>query len=72
MVDVSPGNDWSAVRVWWAPAHALGATVYPTYGFIAPGPARPAADLTAALPQIACMRPSPAPFEGWEMRGELP
>lgn len=38
VVDVSPGNDWSAVRVWWAPSLALGRTAYPTYGFIAPAP----------------------------------
>jgi len=36
VLDVSPGNDWSRVRVWWAPSRALGTTVYPTYGFIAP------------------------------------
>ncbi len=36
VVDVSPGNDWSAVRVWWAPSGSLGASTYPTYGFIAP------------------------------------
>ncbi len=36
VVDVSARNDWSAVRVWWAPIGALGSTVYPTYGFIAP------------------------------------
>ncbi len=38
VVDVSPGNDWSAVRVWWAPSLALGLTTYPTYGFIGPAP----------------------------------
>ncbi len=36
VVDVSPGNDWSAVRVWWAPAGVLGTTVYPTFGFVGP------------------------------------
>jgi surface antigen len=36
VVDVSPGNDWSAVRVWWAPAGTLGMTRYPTYGFVGP------------------------------------
>jgi len=36
VVDVSPCNDWTAVRVWYEPAHALGARVYPTYGFIRP------------------------------------
>ncbi|MCB8875044.1 CHAP domain-containing protein [Acidisoma silvae] len=39
VMDVSPGNDWSAVRVWWPPSHAWGITVYPTYGFIQPRPA---------------------------------
>jgi len=37
VVDVSSRNDWSAVRVWWAPSRTLGSTVYSTYGFIAPG-----------------------------------
>ncbi len=36
VVDVSSAGDWSAVRVWWAPINALGATTYPTFGFIAP------------------------------------
>ncbi|WP_298215650.1 CHAP domain-containing protein [Acidocella sp.] len=36
VVDVSPGNDWSLVRVWYEPAHALGVTRYPAYGFILP------------------------------------
>lgn len=36
VVDVSPANDWTEVRVWWAPVQALGATVYSTYGFIVP------------------------------------
>ncbi len=36
VVDVSARNDWSAVRVWWAPIGALGSTVYAAYGFIAP------------------------------------
>ncbi len=39
VVDVSPGNDWSEVRVWWAPSGTLGLTEYPTYGFIGPAPA---------------------------------
>ncbi len=33
-VDVSPGNDWSEVRVWFAPIHALGSTNWPVAGFI--------------------------------------
>ncbi|WP_254070183.1 CHAP domain-containing protein [Acidisphaera sp. L21] len=38
VIDVSPGNDWTAVRVWWEPSNALGTTIYPTFGFIAPRP----------------------------------
>jgi surface antigen len=38
VLDVSPGNDWTAVRVWWPPSQAWGLTVYPTYGFIQPRP----------------------------------
>jgi surface antigen len=34
VVDVSAGGDWSQVKVWYDPARDLGATVYPTYGFI--------------------------------------
>jgi hypothetical protein len=32
--DVSAAGDWSDVRVWYAPAGALGQRVNPTYGFI--------------------------------------
>ncbi len=49
VVDVSPGNDWSRVRVWWEPAHALGTGVYPTYGFIVADRPRPRSDLVAGL-----------------------
>jgi hypothetical protein len=34
VVDVSPYNDWTEVRVWWPPTGTLGSTVYRTYGFI--------------------------------------
>lgn len=33
-VDVSPGNDWSEVRVWYAPLQDLGTTRWPVAGFI--------------------------------------
>lgn len=36
VIDVSPGNDWSLVRVWWQPAAQMGVTAYPTFGFILP------------------------------------
>lgn len=34
LVDVSDGNDWSEVRVWWRDNQGLGTTRYPVYGFI--------------------------------------
>ena len=34
--DVSDGNDWSAVRVWWAPSGVLGSRTYPVLGFVGP------------------------------------
>ncbi len=33
-VDVSPHNDWSAVRVWYDPLDGLGTAVWPVEGFI--------------------------------------
>lgn len=47
--DVSPGNDWSRVRVWYRDTGGLGGTVYPVAGFIY-GDAAPAAELTGAAP----------------------
>lgn len=35
-VDVSPQNDWSEVRVWYAPIGNLGTTAWPVNGFIYP------------------------------------
>lgn len=55
VIDVSPQGDWSQVRVWWAPSAALGAGVYPTYGFIAPpaGNAHATANRLQAIPGLA-------------------
>ncbi len=36
VVDISPANDWSRVRVWYPPTRAFGTTAYPVYGFILP------------------------------------
>ncbi|MEE8227434.1 MAG: CHAP domain-containing protein, partial [Kiloniellales bacterium] len=36
VIDVSPSNDWSAVRVWYIPGNTLGARTYPAHGFIHP------------------------------------
>jgi surface antigen len=42
VVDVSPNNDWSQVRVWHIPSQAWGVRVYGVQGFILP-PAEPSA-----------------------------
>ena len=55
-VDVSAAGDWSQVKVWYAPTHDLGTTVYATKGFIYPGsaPAGTASDdSTATTPAVA-------------------
>lgn len=36
VVDVSPRNDWSSVRVWYTPGNRYGASVYRAHGFIYP------------------------------------
>ena len=36
VIDVSPENDWTQVRVWWSPAGQMGVSTYQTYGFIRP------------------------------------
>ncbi len=38
VMDVSPDNDWSEVRVWWIPTRSWGARVYEAFGFIHPLP----------------------------------
>ncbi|MBS0482358.1 MAG: CHAP domain-containing protein [Proteobacteria bacterium] len=37
VIDVSPDNDWSEVRVWYAPINGLGSSHWPVQGFIYPG-----------------------------------
>lgn len=36
VMDVSPNNNWSAVRVWYSPGKRWGSTIYPLYGFVSP------------------------------------
>ena len=54
-VDVSPGNDWSSVRVWYDPLGGLGTAHWPLQGFIYnEGPSAKA----PARPRIAEARPT--------------
>ncbi len=58
VVDVSPTNDWSRVRVWWAPQQDLGTTSYPTFGFIYGKKADQPEALRACRPRCS---PAPRP-----------
>jgi surface antigen len=59
-VDVSPANDWSEVRVWYAPLGDLGTTAWPVAGFIYNEPDRGFSQervtVAAAVPEY--VRPS--------------
>ena len=68
VMDVSPANDWSAVRVWYGPIQALGGSVWPVQGFIYAGPpstdrwpARISAKTAAKLVVAAIAKPKNAP-----------
>lgn len=47
VIDVSDSNDWSQVRVWYAPAKDFGSRSYPIYGFIY-SPAEDGVEITMA------------------------
>ena len=83
-VDVSPSNDWSRVRVWFAPIKALGGTAWPLAGFIynqKPGAklikvARTAEEKSALVKQLGSRPPkagkAPAPLpKGRDPIGEI-
>ena len=49
LFDVSPDNDWSAVKVWFRDNDGLGGSIYPVAGFIY-GDGAPDAALTGRHP----------------------
>jgi hypothetical protein len=66
VVDVSDGNDWSLVRVWWPPVGQLGSHEYAADGFIDPPGAATHEDLARAAPvaarlSLTSMRGRPLP-----------
>lgn len=76
-LDVSPMNDWSEVRIWYAPIGNLGSTHWPVDGFIynrQPAAAGAAAGATtpAAAPALASAPPAgrPAPAERTRRRSD--
>ena len=71
-VDVSPDNDWSQVRVWYAPIQGLGSTAWPVAGFIYPDrQARPAMQVASAdtAPPVTPSRAFLQAFESFEGSG---
>lgn len=36
VLDISPDNDWTSVRVWWPGTRQMGSAAYPAHGFIRP------------------------------------
>lgn len=49
LFDVSAGNDWSIVKVWFRDSDGLGSSTYPIYGFIY-GKGHAARELTSEKP----------------------
>lgn len=56
-VDVSSGNDWSEVRVWYDPIQGMGTTHWPVHGFIYNR--KPGFSETAAAPRKARLSGDP-------------
>lgn len=76
-IDVSPANDWSQVRVWYAPLGDLGTTVWPVEGFIysAPAPIATPVRRTVSAPADGRSVPTPilaaAPAPARDVIGEI-
>ena len=62
VVDVSPNNDWSAVRVAIGHDGAFG-SIYPTYGFIYPRPDTSGRIITASSDAAMPLTGNPAPSD---------
>jgi len=58
-IDVSPDNDWSAVRVWYAPLGDLGTTHWPVNGFIYNTPIERLAGSTTLVARAAAPTRTP-------------
>lgn len=67
VIDVSPANDWSAVRVWFAPIQGMGKAHWPIEGFIYPGRPTPSERLArnaAATPRETSLQAAADPIGG--------
>ena len=57
-IDVSDANDWSEVRVWFAPIEGLGTTHWPLNGFIYPDKGRDRLEAPRTVLASADIRPA--------------
>lgn len=53
VIDVSSRNDWSRVRVWYAPGGHMGRTVWETWGFIVPPGRMDEREIARTIPAAA-------------------
>lgn len=51
VIDVSPSNDWTEVRVYWPPSGQMGSGLYTAYGFISPGRRTTQDEIAQATPR---------------------
>ena len=51
VIDVSPANDWTELRVFWPPAGQMGEGTYAASGFISPGRQTTPQAITQATPR---------------------
>lgn len=58
VIDVSPRNDWSMVRVWYPLIDDYGTSAYPLYGFIYGGKGNPDIEMAAADMEVPEGRPA--------------
>ncbi len=64
VIDVSPENNWSEVRVWYAPIRAIGGSVWPVEGFIYPAkPPRSKLRESSSAPANLLPKTSNAPIK---------
>ncbi|MFK7841016.1 MAG: CHAP domain-containing protein [Sphingorhabdus sp.] len=63
--DVSQNNDWSRVRIWYAPIGKLGTTAFPVNGFIYPGkaPKNSGRQWASAKPETSSRPPNRSLFD---------
>ncbi len=51
VIDVSPDNSWTSVRVWWPGTRQMGSSPYPTHGFIRPPRRTSPSEVAEATPR---------------------